>query len=354
MSGTSLDGLDLCLAGFCHDGSSWHYELVAADTIAYSPEMRNKLASCMELDASGFVAFDVEYGRFLGDAAKSFIDKHGVTPRFVASHGHTVFHQPWRGITRQIGSGAEIAAATCLTTVCDFRSLDLALGGQGAPLVPIGDQLLFAHHDYCLNLGGFANISTATNSGRLAYDICPVNIALNFITRKMGKEYDDGGSIASRGELLPGLLASLNELEFYRQKAPKSLGREWVETAIIPLLDTDTHNAADLLRTLVEHCAIQLSNSVKPGKSVLVTGGGAYNTFLIERFRHFSGAHIVIPNDITIQFKEALIFAFLGHLRMSGHVNTLKSVTGATCDSLGGCIYSSPAPCVLPNEPFYR
>lgn len=339
MSGTSLDGLDLCLTSFERGVGGWQYKILDAKTVQYSSSMRERLVSIFNANALDLVLFENEYGRFIGSLAKEFISKHDDKPSFIASHGHTIFHQPAIGMTKQIGSGAEIAAITGITTVCDFRSLDVALGGQGAPLVPIGDELLFSKYDYCLNLGGFANISTRRDGKRLAYDICPVNIILSHFTRAMGCEFDDGGLIAASGVLNETLLGKLNALFFYSANIPKSLGREWVEQQFLPVVLSCQMDVNDILRTLVEHCAVQLSKSVDANKSVLVTGGGAYNRFLVDRFSAISGANVIIPDDNTIQFKEALIFAFLGLLRMNNQINTLKTVTGAVVDSIGGCVY---------------
>jgi len=339
MSGTSLDGLDLCLVSFWKEEHSWKYDIASATTLPYSAEMRQHLSTVGSLQAEAFVRFENTYGAFLGEAASSFIQKNKCKPAFIASHGHTVFHQPSMQVTKQIGPGAVIAARTDITTVCDFRSLDVALGGQGAPLVPIGDERLFPQYDYCLNLGGFANISTNNNGTRLAYDICPVNIVMNQVTRRMGLEFDDRGRLARSGTVNDQLLSELNHLPFYTQATPKSLGREWVETAFFPVLTKYTMTEQDILSTLCEHAAVQLSSCIRPGTSVLVTGGGAYNDHLIHRFRSLSGANIIVPDDDTIQYKEALIFAFLGLLRMRGETNTLRSVTGASKDSIGGCVY---------------
>lgn len=341
MSGTSLDGLDLCLVSFgIEDNDARTYSILKAETIAYDTPLQSKLVEAENMSGLDILKFNNEYGRFLGQSALAFINKHGIKPRFIASHGHTIFHQPNEHFTYQIGSGACIAAETGITTIADFRSLDVALQGQGAPLVPIGDELLFHQYDYCLNLGGFANISARLNEQRIAYDICPVNIVLNTFTRKIGLEYDAGGVMARSGSCNQNLLQELNALPYYKQSIPKSLGKEWVLSECMPVINKYDIDLIDILHTFSHHVAIQLSAHVAQGKSVLVTGGGSYNSFIIDLFKSYSNANIIIPDDFTIQFKEALIFAFLGLLRLEGNNNALRSVTGARIDNIGGCVYA--------------
>jgi anhydro-N-acetylmuramic acid kinase len=243
----------------------------------------------------------------------------------------------------QIGAGSAIAAGCKMPVICDFRSMDVALGGQGAPLVPIGDKLLFSQYEYCLNLGGFANISYDLSGKRIAYDICPVNIIMNPIAEKLGKPYDDKGSIARTGMLSKYLLNEMNQLPYFRQpvESPKSLGKEWVTGNIDPLFDQYEVEDNDLLNTICEHVAVQVARALESKRDgkLLITGGGVYNDFLIERIRALLPLEIVIPDKKVIEFKEALIFAFLGVLRMRNEVNCLKSVTGAREDSSGGAVY---------------
>jgi anhydro-N-acetylmuramic acid kinase len=346
MSGTSLDGIDIAFCTFSNKVNKWTYKIVAAETITYDRQWQQCLQDAEKTTALEFVLTDTEYGHHLGKLVRSFIKKHRKKPELVASHGHTIFHQPQKGFTTQIGNGAAIAAECGLPVVCDFRSKDVALGGQGAPLVPIGDELLFSKYSFCLNLGGFANVSFNNRKKRVAYDICPVNIVLNALSQKLGKKYDAGGALAHRGKINQSLLKQLNSLPYYKQKYPKSLGKEWVIATIFPLLKKSGANPFDLLRTFTEHAAMQVGQSsskfeVRGSKinSILITGGGAYNTFLIERIKAYCDNTIIIPDKNTIEFKEALIFAFLGVLRLRGEVNCLSSVTGADNDNVGGCIY---------------
>jgi anhydro-N-acetylmuramic acid kinase len=343
MSGTSLDGLDIAFCRFTVDKNTWNYEIINSETKPYSEEWKSRLLSLETTDALTFQRTHIDYGFYCGRIVSDFIIKHGIAADFIASHGHTIFHQPEQRLTVQIGAGSAIASASQMSVVCDFRSLDVALGGQGAPLVPIGDKLLFSEYDYCLNLGGFANISYEHNNKRIAYDICPVNIVMNAICEKIGKPFDDKGEIARSGMLSPYMLNEFNQLPFYRIPAntPKSLGKEWVIENIDPILQEYEIQENDLLRTFCEHIAIQISRAigtVKKGK-LLVTGGGSYNSFLIERIKELVPVEVIIPEPKTIEFKEALIFAFLGVLRMRNEVNCLKSVTGSRMDNCGGAIY---------------
>ena len=282
-----------------------------------------------------------DYGIYLGKQVKAFMEKYRVKPQLAASHGHTIFHQPAIRLTSQIGSGAGIAAESGVSAVCDFRTTDVALHGQGAPLVPVGDRYLFGDYDYCLNLGGFSNISSeGPDRTRQAYDITAVNYVLNHYTRQTGEDYDKDGNRARRGKVNPTLLDALNNLPFYKQTGPKSLGREWVEGQVLPLIDSFGMTTDDILATYCEHIAVQTSCHVRLGSKVLVTGGGAFNKYLIERMTAVAKTVIFhIPDDLTVNFKEALIFAFLGVLYVSDIPSCLSSVTGSLHDNIGGAMY---------------
>jgi anhydro-N-acetylmuramic acid kinase len=340
MSGTSLDGVDAAACEFWLDNGKWNFLIHAAHTFPYLDEWHLRLSALHQADALTFARTNAEYGHFLGKLTRDFMHNTGFTPLLIASHGHTVFHQPSEGFTCQAGAGSAIAAETGLPVVSDFRSLDVALGGQGAPLVPIGDRLLFGEYDACLNLGGFANISMEHENQRIAFDICPVNFVLNQLANLLGMPYDRNGDQARKGNNDHGLLQNLNDLEYYTLPFPKSLGREWVETNIIPLLSGCPANTPSLLRTFTEHIAIQVNHALigrRPQK-VLVTGGGANNLFLLEQIIK-SGPHRWIkPDDDITDFKEALIFAFLGILRFKGEINVLHTSTGSRMDHCGGSI----------------
>jgi anhydro-N-acetylmuramic acid kinase len=344
MSGTSLDGLDIAYCEFVKN-RKWKFKIVHAETIKYSKDWKTKLGEAIKLKKNNIDSLNIEYGNYIGKEVLKFMNRKKKYPDFISSHGHTVFHQPEKGITLQIGDGKIISSICKLQVVNDFRSGDVALGGQGAPLVPIVDKILFSEYEFCLNLGGIANISFDNpKEERIAYDICPVNLVLNDLATLLGKELDSEGRFASKGKLNESLLEKLNALPFYKTKSPKSLGREWVENKFIPVLFTFNIPVQDKLRTAVEHIAIQITNAVNSpftirNSSLLVTGGGTYNKFLVERIAFHSKCKIIIPDDKTIQFKEAMAFAFLGTLKMRGEINILKSVTGAKRNSSGGRIY---------------
>lgn len=339
MSGTSLDGIDIAYVEFKETRGKWSFDLKAYDSISYSYDWQMRLADLMKASALSFVKTNIEYGKYTGNLIRGFINKHNLKTDIIGVHGHTVFHQPKQGYTSQIGDGATIAALTQQLVACDFRSMDVAKGGQGAPLVPIGDHLLFSEYDACINIGGFANISFQKDEKLIAYDIGPANIVLNSITRQLGYEYDDKGLIARRGKLDSKLLEKLNALPYYLLSAPKSLGKEWVDENFIPLL-SDKIDHADMLNTLVEHISSKISDELSAinGK-VLITGGGAFNVFLMEKIREKTSLEIVVPNKEIIEMKEAIIFAFLGVLRMLNLPNTSSQVTGAISASISGALY---------------
>jgi anhydro-N-acetylmuramic acid kinase len=344
MSGTSLDGLDVVYCVFDKE-NKWTFTVMQGKTFGYDTNWKKRLSSADQLSGLELALLHVELGQYHGTCVKSFIDEFSVQADFVGSHGHTIFHQPEKSLTLQIGSAPHIAAQCGLPVVADFRTLDVALGGQGAPLVPIGDKLLFGEYDGCLNLGGIANISFQGKNENIetqAFDICTCNMALNALAQLANKEYDDGGKMARAGVVDENLLNELNSFSFYKLPSPKSLGKEFYDEHMVPVLSKYAISVEDKMRTIVEHIAIQIAevlNQQKEGK-VLVTGGGAHNDFLLEKMRGKTSHTLVKPDSATIDFKEAIIFAFLGLLRWCNEVNTLRSVTGAVCDSVGGCIYN--------------
>lgn len=339
MSGTSLDGVDLAYCVFSKQDGQWKYEIVKAITVSYENSWKDKLSQSMHLSATDLLRLDVEYGHYLGKLTSAFIQRQRLNPNLIASHGHTVFHQPAAGFTLQIGNGAALATHLESTLVFDFRSQDLALGGQGAPLVPIGDRLLFGDYQACVNLGGIANISLELNGQRRAWDIGVCNMALNYLANKVSLDFDVNGQFASRGTINYPLLSQLNQLEYYHLPYPKSLGREWFIKHIIPIFEQSTLSVEDLMLTWIEHISLQIASAIpsKMGK-VLFTGGGALNTLLMNHVRQVMKAEVVIPDPILINFKEALIFAFLGALRIDNEINVLASVTGANRDHSSGSI----------------
>lgn len=334
MSGTSLDGVDLAICRLGRNPDQ--YEIIRAETITYRAEWTAKLKQAERCSGIELMQLHREYGKFLGTLAKEFVGESKVDA--IASHGHTIFHNPSKGLTFQIGCGAELAAASGITTVADFRITDVAHGGQGAPLVPAGDATLFGQYKYCLNLGGFINVSFDESGRRIACDIAPMNYVLNRLAQREGKSFDEGGKMAASGKCIPSLLDKLNSLSYYSAPSPKSLGREWAEKEIFPLLH-DEYITYDLLHTFTIHAAEQTAKYLQQDGLVLITGGGAYNTFFIEELKKRSATEIIIPDSKLINFKEALIFAWLGFLRLRNENNALSSVTGAKRNSCGGAIY---------------
>jgi anhydro-N-acetylmuramic acid kinase len=339
MSGTSLDGLDLAYCEFDLVNGKWSFEIVYGETIPYSDEWKNRLQNAPNISPKELTKLDMEYGHYLGEQTALFIKRDHLNPDLVASHGHTVFHKPKEGYTLQIGDGAALRSHIKCPLVYDFRTQDVEFGGQGAPLVPIGDALLFNAFDACINIGGFANISMEKNGQRLAWDICPANIIMNPIAEKLGNAYDRNGDWAREGRINHALFVELNDIVFYKEKAPKSLGKEWVEEIINPLIQKYTISDKDLLRTLLEHISVQIARDLEgvEGK-ILFTGGGVFNHFLMEQIQEIIEATIVIPDSQIIDFKEALIFAFMAVLRIRGEINILASVTGATKNHSSGKI----------------
>ena len=343
MSGTSLDGLDIAYCSFKFLNNQWTFKINNCSTINFPNNIKEKLTTAINMNGLDLMKTHNLFGNFIGKEVNKFIQINNLTNiDCISSHGHTVFHEPENNLTTQIGNGANISAITHLPVICDFRTSDIALNGQGAPLVPIGDQLLFSEYDYCINLGGIANISFDKNGKRMAFDICPVNIVLNTLSQELGKDFDYNGELSQSGKVDNDLLSQLNDLEFYKNSNPKSLGVEWVSKNITPILNSSSIPTINKLRTFVEHIAIQISNNLNATKkTILLTGGGTFNSFLIERVKANTQNKIIVPSNEIIDFKEALIFAFLGVLRLRNETNCLKSVTGSTHNSIGGCIYQA-------------
>ena len=343
MSGTSLDGLDIIFVEIYLNGKQYDFKILEAETISYSKEWEHSLRNSFFSSEKEIIKLDISYGIYLGELVNSFVEKYKISEiDFIASHGHTIFHKPNEGYTLQIGDGKTLRDKTGLKVICDFRTQDVELGGQGAPLVPIGDQLLFSDYSYCLNLGGFANISFEKNAERIAFDICPVNIVMNYYAKQLGFDFDIGGEIARSGTIDKALLKELNSLPFYSAEIPKSLGFEFVKEIIFPMIDEKNLEVLTILRTFIAHCVHQISNCLnqKETSKLLITGGGAFNMFLIEELQQAIKNEIVIPVSKIVDYKEALIFALLGVLRYENKVNCLRSVTGALKNHSSGKIFN--------------
>lgn len=338
MSGTSLDGLDICFAKF-EKQDSWNFEILKAETIPYPKVWEEHLRNSINFSSLELLELNSEYGFYLGKSVKNFIEKYQLNNvDLVASHGHTVFHQPEKKFTLQIGDGRAIKIETELPVIYDFRSQDVLMGGNGAPLVPIGDELLFSQYNACLNLGGFSNISLKINDKRIAFDIAPVNIILNKLVQQFNKNFDENGDLARSGNINGNLLSQLNSLEFYQQSYPKSLGIEWCNENVFPLFEN--LETIDVLATFTEHVSLQISKILNETqlKNVLFTGGGTYNQYLIEKIKAKTNTEIIIPEKEIIEYKEALIFAFMGVLRLNNEINVLSSATGSSHDHSSGII----------------
>lgn len=337
MSGTSLDGMDLGLFHFWEENGAWKFEIGEAETIAYPDTWKKDLAHSLEKSSEELIRMDRDYGMWVGKAIRDFCIRHACIPLLAGCHGHTVWHQPAKGFTLQIGHGGAIAMHSELMVVNDFRSQDVALGGQGAPLVPIGDVLLFPNLNWCLNIGGIANLTDKKNA--IAYDVCPANILLNHFVQKLGLEYDRNGEHARQGKVVSELLDAWLALPYFAEAAPKSLGKEWVDGQILNT-DFNEFSTEDLLATAVEMTSKLICEKLKTlGPNGMVTGGGAHNAYLMERIEFHSGFQILRANTELIEFKEALIFGFMGLLRYLNRVNVVSNYTGSSRDHSAGSVW---------------
>jgi anhydro-N-acetylmuramic acid kinase len=362
MSGSSLDGLDIAFVEFHEQAGAWTYEIKAAECYAYSEEWTERLKKAIRLNALDYQLLHTAYGHYTGQLVNAFIEEYGLhyQVQLIASHGHTTFHLPAQKMTGQLGDGAAIAAVTGINVVSDLRAMDVALGGNGAPIVPIGEKLLLKEYPLFLNIGGIANISCNLTDHYTAFDVCPANRVLNMLAHKAGKPFDDGGQLAAGGTVLPELLKTLNALEYYHLPAPKSLANDFGTDVVYPLLTAAQIRIKDSwiqdsLRTYTEHIAIQVKNDLEPlvtsyrngnpgaGKlNLLVTGGGAQNTFLVDRLKELLqeiNVEVVVPDKKLADYKEAVIMGLIGVLRWREENNVLASVTGATRNSIGGAVW---------------
>ncbi|CAD8171054.1 unnamed protein product [Paramecium octaurelia] len=338
MSGTSLDGIDLALIRFENINQQWHYKILSAQTYLYEQSWIDLLKNAHALQQCEIESFNLNYTHHLAQQINKFTSQfQDVKIDAICSHGHTIIHKPKEGITIQIGNLPILPQLVKTTVVCDFRVQDVKLGGNGAPLVPLGDRILFHEYHYRINLGGFSNISYERDNLTLAYDICPVNTVLNRLA--FPKNYDENGDISRSGIVNPNLLDQLNNLEYYKLAPPKSLGVEWVYDCILPLIESFDLSQQDKLCTFCEHIAYQIGKSIgKQDEKVLFTGGGVQNKYLMERIHHYV-KNVQILDQQASDFKEALIFGLLGVLKLRNEINVLSSVTGASHDHSSGYIY---------------
>lgn len=347
MSGTSMDGLDIAHVSLTEkEDGKWDYAINAATTVPYGDRWRLRLSKLRHQNSMIFYKTDRYFGQFIGEHIMDFLEENELSADLIASHGHTVFHQPENNISVQVGNGNSIYGVTGIPTVTDFRYLDVVLGGEGAPLVGVADEYLFSEFDMCLNLGGFANISADISGVRVGYDICPSNIVLNRIAREFDKEYDEDGEIAAKGQIDYDLLEELNEVPYYHQAPPKSLGREWISKNFWHIVRNSYAKKEDKMKTLCDHIALQIGNNIHDlasgdasGKRVFVTGGGAFNKTLIDHLKSHTEAEVVVPDDMMVNYKEALAFALFGILRVKNKVNVYGRATGASKDTVSGALY---------------
>ncbi len=352
MSGSSLDGLDIAFAELDESGGKWSYELKASKCIPYSTDLQKKLENASRASAYNYLLLHTSFGKYIGEQVNHFIEKYDLhhQVQLIASHGHTVFHAPQMNMTAQLGDGAAIAAVTEINVVSDLRSMDVAFGGQGAPIVPVGEKLLFPDFDFFLNIGGIANVSWKAAEGYTAFDVCAANRVLNMLAQMIGQPFDDDGKMAASGKINTPLLNRLNSISYYTQPFPKSLANTFGTDEIFPLVQSSGVSLKDQLRTYIEHIAMQvgyalqtmISNETRQNAQLMVTGGGAFNKFLMERLQHVLQPLSIIatvPDAMIVNYKEALIMALIGTLRWREEYNVLHSVTGATRSSIGGAVW---------------
>lgn len=354
MSGSSLDGLDIAFVQLHATGGKWGMELLESETYTYNAEWTEKLRGATRLSAEDYLILHTAYGEYIGQEVNRFIGAHGLEHKvhMIASHGHTSFHRPDKKMTAQLGDGAAIAAATGLPVISDLRAMDIAFGGQGAPIVPMGERLLFADYPFLLNLGGIANLSFHTAEKTLAFDSCVANRVLNMLINEVGQNFDNGGAMAASGSYNAALAEKLAMLDYYGDPYPKSLGNQWGTDTVYPLVKSAGLPLPDALHTYTIHIADQLAADLMKiaakegvelaGQRMLVTGGGAFNDFLIAALRtrlSALGMELEIPAPNIIAFKEAIIMALLGVLRWREENSVLSAATGARRNSIGGALW---------------
>ena len=343
MSGTSLDGLDVVWSKLSFN-KTWFYEIIDGKTYEYSESWKSELKNAHKLQARDLVFLDKKLGNYIGEKINDFLKENKIQKNrinLISSHGHTLFHEPENNLTKQIGNGAYICSTTNIKTISDFRTIDVAFGGQGAPLVPVGDQLLFGSYKGCLNLGGIANISYDFKEKRIAGDVNFANMISNYLSNKIGHSFDKDGELAKQGKIDGDLILKLEELDFYKKEFPKSLGVEDFNHWYKPLFDNCKASLNDQLFTSGTHLCRTIKNifNFDRNDSLLITGGGAHNKFWINKLKELK-VKAVVPDLKLIDFKEALIFSLLGVLKVRNEINILSSVTGGSKDLSSGVIHN--------------
>lgn len=358
MSGSSLDGLDIAFCEFIvEDQKIFSWQLLQADTIPFSEMWQSRLAHLPHQSALVYAQSHVYFGHYMGELVNQFLEKYSIQPDFIASHGHTIFHYPEKRMTAQIGDGAALAAVTGCPVISDFRTQDIAINGEGAPLAPTADKHLLSGYDFYLNLGGIANVSCNVNGKFVSFDIGGANQIFDALARLVDLDYDDEGKIASAGKVVNELLSEVNSIDYFAQKYPKSLDNQWVVNNLVKKYMEYPESVENRMRTAVEQLAqqtvqdviqvIENEGFIKQKYTMYPTGGGVFNTFLMQRMQELflekMDLEIVLPEKEIIQFKEAILMGLLGVLRMENIPNCMSSVTGAKRDTIGGAVYA-PVP----------
>lgn len=359
MSGSSLDGLDIAYCSFTVRPSEasiivTKWDLLQAATAPFSEQWRARLSHLPTVSALAFAKTHTYFGHYMAELVQPFLQKYSIEPDFIAAHGHTIFHYPDQNMTAQIGDGAALAALTGYPVICDFRTQDVAAGGEGAPLAPLADKLLFGEYDFFLNIGGIINISCNANGKYVAFDITAANQVLNELAKQLGLAYDADGQLAAAGSLSEQAFHDANDIPYFDAPYPKSLDNQWVREHIMPHFLHPQTTVEDRLRTTCEHIGYQTAKAIrqivereqldttKPYR-LLATGGGALNRFLVQTIERYCqkvlDIEIIIPDQRIIEFKEAVLMALMGVLRVENVPNCLKTVTGAKRNAIGGAIY---------------
>lgn len=350
MSGSSLDGLDIGIIDIIKKGNELSYEVIRCDTIEYSTEWKKSLTSLPNASAKELANNDMAYSRYMSELIRSFLKEEDQID-YVSLHGHTLFHEPENGFTYQLGNGGVLSARLGLPVVCDFRSKDIGLGGKGTPLAPIVDSYFYNEYEVLINLGGICNLTFLSKKETIAWDVCPCNQLLNFLSEKMNLAYDKDGLIARNGKLNLDFLNILEKNPYYSEKYPKSLDNQYIKQNIIRELDSYTIPLEDQLHTTCIFVARQIKAAIQMAvkslevawpEKILITGGSAHNAFLIQCIKeHCAPSVVSIPDETIINYKEIILMALCAYLRVNNQENTLSEVTGSSRNSIGGAIYES-------------
>jgi anhydro-N-acetylmuramic acid kinase len=358
MSGTSLDAIDVVIAQRTRHG----FVQIAAAAPALDNQLRQQLLTIcqdkkVELQTLGEV--DFKFASACVKVVNQLLEDSQLSAAqicAIGSHGQTIFHSPNGAFpfTQQIGDANLIAAKTGVTCVADFRRMDMAYGGQGAPLVPAFHQALFAQsgeNRVILNIGGIANITVLESDNKvLGYDTGPGNTLMDAWCEKVnGNSYDKDGEFAFQGKVLPDLLKLLLSEQYFSQSPPKSTGREkfnlvWLKGQLAQL-ETGSNSNADIQRTLLELSAVSISQQIQSHSApcaIFVCGGGALNPLLMQRLQALMPDYRISDTralNIDPMFVEAIAFAWLAEQRLLENTIQLKEVTGARRNAILGCVY---------------